>query len=471
MARVSNTLESVVETCRQGFLTSVTFRTEKWKLSQLHGLYQLLLDLRGDILEALSQDFNITKAAYETELAIVLRDIANHYLNAQNNLIIPPWKATNKPVSVHLPAGVSIILSKSSNPLRFGLAPLAACIVAGNSTILGTESTNSRFFTLLSEKISHYLDSETVHVMQGFRLEDLASTKVDRIFILDEKPDRYGNILSMPNASFQSTILGFSLAIVDDGEKMVHKVTEEIWHSFTKAESLTPERLTAFFVRKDHRETFTKVFKEHGRQYSSSNIAAEEITKEGFRHWESGVYQCELVQLLQNSGNRRAPLFSALNTARNSGILLILFYTSLEQVMDALSTLEIIPLQIALLSPDSRSTASYVEKWTKSKAFSVGSIRSIVPVCMPPRTLLLEHSETLFPATLFGEARAISSGIRETPLSISTALLYGKEVVKPVPSDPNQTMEFFGYMNRVFKLLGVALGCFALGGAWFRWFR
>lgn len=68
-------------------------------------------------------------------------------------------------------------------------------------------------------------------------------------------------------------------------------------------------------------------------------------------------------------------------------------------------------------------------------------------------------SETLFPIRFFGKTRisVFGPGI-ESHLSFEAALKYMHKIVKAPREAPNQTSEFFGYMQRVFMGTGLVIG-------------
>ncbi|EOA87926.1 uncharacterized protein SETTUDRAFT_27863 [Exserohilum turcica Et28A] len=164
MADNSKSTSSVTRACRTAFLTTATYRDSRWRLEQLHGLHQLLVNAREELITALGKEC-------DREYTLLLQDLARHYLNTLKPNASPPRQSlAGAAVTRSLPVGVSLILANSANPLRYALAPLASCIAAGNAVILATESKCSRFFAVLSEKASQYLDPQAVHILPAIDL-------------------------------------------------------------------------------------------------------------------------------------------------------------------------------------------------------------------------------------------------------------------------------------------------------------
>lgn len=202
MANNSKSTVSLARACRSSFLTAVTFRNNRWKLHQLHGLHQLLLDAGQELISALAEglvpyfclkheltlriEFSLPVASYEREYTLVLQDVASHYLSAVEASTSPQRTTGGTPSLRSLPVGVSLIITNSTNPFRFALAPLASSIAACNTVILATESKTSKFFTLLIEKAELYLDCQSIHIVQGLDLQDSIVNEVDHICILGE---------------------------------------------------------------------------------------------------------------------------------------------------------------------------------------------------------------------------------------------------------------------------------------------
>lgn len=138
---------------------------------------------------------------------------------------------------------------------------------------------------------------------------------------------------------------------------------------------LAPERLTAVFIRhEDFRafaESFSTVFENN--DHSSKSDPSNELTGLGLRPFAGETtYQAELSHLIQS----KYGISRAIEAASRAGVLLVLLYTSLDQVIDSISNAEI--LQLSLLAPESEANVGYFERWTRSKVFSVGSIRSVI---------------------------------------------------------------------------------------------
>ena len=89
-------------------------------------------------------------------------------------------KVSSKPQ----PYGVALIVTNSTNPIRFGLAPLASAIAAGNTVILcSPEKRNSTFFSVLEELIDDYMDTSAIHLISDCSIDGLSAKEVDRLTV------------------------------------------------------------------------------------------------------------------------------------------------------------------------------------------------------------------------------------------------------------------------------------------------
>lgn len=413
MSNGSKSTASAARVCRSAFLTAITFRNDRWKLDQLRGLYQLLLNSREELISALAEglslqvdlvfrlilgiEFLIPIASYEREYTVALQDIAFHYLNIVEASTSSEPRLPRTASLRSIPLGVSLILTKSNNPFRYALAPLAASIAAGNTVVLATSSKSSRFFTLLSEIAGLYLDSHAIHIIQGLALGDPIFNEVDHVYILgecscevlfsnlslidstDEQQRPYSDILCSHSAAFHSTVSGFNIVVVDEGGKTASEETQKIYRSYMLPR-LAPERLDAVCIQHRDSQTFAESFsKTFKKRNPDPEFDPEKLTELGIVAFAGNSYKAELSNLVQSSTRSKSAIVDAIRAADRAGVLLVLLYTSFEQVMDGISGLGIPPLQVALLAPASDSHVRYVEKWTRSKAFSVGSIRSVIP--------------------------------------------------------------------------------------------
>ncbi|KAE8446423.1 hypothetical protein EG329_012028 [Mollisiaceae sp. DMI_Dod_QoI] len=472
MANNSMSAVSAAHACRAAFLTAVTFRNDRWKLHQLHGLHQLLLDTREELISALAEEFSLPIAGYEREYTLLLQDIAWHYVHISKGSTTSQQRLSGTASLQSLPVGVSLILTNSTNPFRYALAPLASSIAAGNTVILATESKSCQFFTLLSEKAKLYLDSQSVHFLQELDLQDPIFDEVDQVYIIDKQPIRYSHLLSSPIATFHSTVLGFNLAVVDDGMKVTSELTKKLYDAFTLPHSLAPEKLTAAFIKHGEIQAFAKSFSTtFGKNSLGLKFDSKELTALGLVPFVGDTYQAELSHLAQSSTCPKSALFEAIKTADWAGVLLVLLYTSFDQVIDAISALEMTPLQVALLAPTSKSHVSYFERWTRSKVLSVGNIQSVIPPVIQPGIPLSSKSlQPFFPPVVFGQLRLKVWGEQSETPTMSSVQSRNKMLIKPLASEPNQTMEFFGYMKRVFIGTGIVIGGgIIVAGLWMRY--
>ncbi|KAI5859644.1 hypothetical protein GGS23DRAFT_600170 [Durotheca rogersii] len=303
--------------------------------------------------------------------------------------------------------------------------------------------------------------------------------EADHLLILDEGPRRYySSILSRPDAYFCTTESGPNLAVVGSGGNL-QAVVQEIAQSHKLEHGLAAERLTAVFVREENTQTLARELTRLESHQSRPGADSRELETLGFRLLGADAYQCELSRLLRWPEHSLAPVVRA---ARKSDALFVLLYTYLDQVMDAISRLESLPSQVAFLAPESEASAQYLEQWSRSKMFSLGSIRSVIPpgvltnermrtnvVIASGKPLGFQDQETLFPPTTFGEVREIVSGRHVPAPSLQSVQAQNKGVIRAVAPDPNQTMEFFGYVICALTYSSVILGGLALGGVYIRY--
>ena len=80
------------------------------------------------------------------------------------------------------PSGVSLILSNDVNFIRYGLAPLAASIAAGNSVILAS-SLKSSIASRLQQEVDNYMDSDAIFFVPGVTAADVEIDRVNHISV------------------------------------------------------------------------------------------------------------------------------------------------------------------------------------------------------------------------------------------------------------------------------------------------
>ena len=137
-------------------------------------------------LLTLKPDYGLASITYERELALVVEDIAALIKIANAEPAKPPMTKTRygNIAEVLLPRGVSMIASRSDNPLRFAIAPLAASIAARNTIVLIVLEP-SKFVNVLRSCARKYLDSLAIHIEQVNDLKIEIDT-VDHILVIGE---------------------------------------------------------------------------------------------------------------------------------------------------------------------------------------------------------------------------------------------------------------------------------------------
>lgn len=176
----------------------------QWKLKQIHGTYRFLMDNREDIISILSRGIfscfhrviimhtlirvedNVSSEVYERQFAFLIKDIATHIQNVSspatpqsNATLLGATRTSLKPV------GVSLILTNSSNPLRFAIAPFVASLAAGNVVILALlEKAGSAFSRLLTDKLPHYVDRTAVFVTSQINMDQIQLQSIHHLLII-----------------------------------------------------------------------------------------------------------------------------------------------------------------------------------------------------------------------------------------------------------------------------------------------
>jgi aldehyde dehydrogenase (NAD+) len=172
-----------------------TFRRRKtipasWRRQQLKRLAAMLRENEAVFAGALYSD--LKKSAFESyfsETGFVLSEI-RHALKHLSKWMRPSAVAT-PPVLlparskiVHQPLGVALILGAWNYPLMLTLAPLAACMAAGNCAVVKPSELAPAVSAAMAEWIPRYLDNDAVVVVEGGVSEttELLKLKFDKIF-------------------------------------------------------------------------------------------------------------------------------------------------------------------------------------------------------------------------------------------------------------------------------------------------
>ena len=102
---------------------------------------------------------------YEHEFAILMQHLARFVATVQEATSRGQSHLQSGQVSTtSIPSGISLIISNSDNPIRFGLVPFAASIAAGNTVVLA-HSTGDKALELLQSKLARHLDNDALHIV------------------------------------------------------------------------------------------------------------------------------------------------------------------------------------------------------------------------------------------------------------------------------------------------------------------
>lgn len=189
-----------------------------------------------------------------------------------------------------------------------------------------------------------------------------------------EDPGSYGELLKQSNAQFINTNGGSSLVVVDEGAKSHDEIAKEIDLSFS-FDGLRPQAVSAVFIRDDESSKFQSSF---NRVQSSLKASDQVISSTGFERFSSHSVKVELATI-STSGKKGSGLQEAISKAAEAGMLLVIIYGTLDQVIDAIGHLKDAPDYLTLLAPYSKANSDYFERWTASKFYSLGSIAALNP--------------------------------------------------------------------------------------------
>ena len=195
--------DDAIDSARASWRSNVTVADKRWALRQLHGLYNLLLENRDEIIKdchggeymtslipvsrRLTQAFTVCsqpRILIEQEFALVIDDIAAHlsYVKAKDAVGTSQGTRFGNLSIYSQPCGVSLIISNSQYILRHAIAPLASSIAANNVVILASTKP-SKAFSRLQREASKHLDTSTIHIVSDI-IDAIQPEKFDRVLIL-----------------------------------------------------------------------------------------------------------------------------------------------------------------------------------------------------------------------------------------------------------------------------------------------
>ena len=178
-------MQTAISKLRDFFSTGATLPTAA-RISSLKSLKQEILRRESDISDALAADLG--KSAFEsymTEIGIAVTEI-NYAIKHLPRWVKPRRRRT--PITLfpgrsrilYEPFGVALIMSPWNYPFNLTIAPLAACIAAGNCAVIKPSAYSPHSSRILSEIITAALP-DTAAVITGGREQNAA--------LLDQKFD------------------------------------------------------------------------------------------------------------------------------------------------------------------------------------------------------------------------------------------------------------------------------------------
>lgn len=137
----------------------------------------------------MSAEYKISRRDFEQELGYILRDVSRHYsIVEETTRKGVDQSSTPGSGPQYLPVGVSLVLVKTANPIRFIFGSLASNISAGNTVVLATTEVHDSVFTFLQPVLGQFLDKEAILAVKGVELLPALLDKIDLISIFGENP-------------------------------------------------------------------------------------------------------------------------------------------------------------------------------------------------------------------------------------------------------------------------------------------
>ncbi|CAK7210482.1 hypothetical protein SEUCBS140593_000839 [Sporothrix eucalyptigena] len=439
---MASDLKSAVATARAAWLSNVTVADSNWATRQLHGLSNLLLEHRDDLVSTLVKVYGHNRDVWERELAIVQLDIVAHLksLNVKNKTLN---KKSSKKLSAisKTPRGVSLIITKSENPLRHAIAPLAASIASRNAVVLAVIEDND-VVQLFKDNAAAHLDKFALQLVSLDGGDVPSLPPYDHVLICDELPDRWSKFLaSTVPSTFLSTIAGYSLVIVPEG--LVRG--PDVAHLVVNARSgIRPfDGVDAVFVHQASFDAVMNLVSTDGGSFVASrdNKAPPGLTQVSgtVLAWHPGQQSFSGVGVE-----------NAIAVARQRSALLLINSSSTEEIVDSINKLENVAQLTVIGAPNDKATADYIEQWTSSARFSTSSIPMVTPMT---DTGFEQPNGTLFPSSLFSNTRLITHGKQNAlPGDVKKMrALYEKAIPVLKPEHPGGRIDFFVQVEYAIK--------------------
>ncbi|RYC80440.1 hypothetical protein BFJ63_vAg16676 [Fusarium oxysporum f. sp. narcissi] len=364
---------------------------KRWKLKQLHSLYQLIIDHRDEIIASLST--SIPKHVHEQEFARLVGDISQHIslVSEVGSHSSTEFSFVGKFDVVYRPVGRNLIVSGHVNPVRWILGPLAASLADGNVTIIATTTRNKAFVSFLSREWHRYLDRDSVFLTTSFAESELDLDEIDkatiygqfvmylaillcetfmltRLPLTDTSIDAYRNILSSPKVRFVETSdVGLNAVLISEGKKLWPQIGNEIERALNLEVS---DRLHVVFVREEDAKPLEAALKQSVTTVALSDLVGKQAGTD---------------------------LGSRIELVKEEGSLLVVVGKSLEGFADALIRLSNPIAQLAILGPHASKVYEFVRRWVPTRLVSVDSI---CPIALPGMLQLWVWKITLLTSSL-----------------------------------------------------------------------
>ncbi|KJC65473.1 aldehyde dehydrogenase family protein [Agreia bicolorata] len=165
-------------------------RSLRWRMEQLNGLRDFLLERGPELERALRDDLAKNPSESQlTEIGVVLAEVS-HTISSLKSWLRPrsvpvPLALAPASASVMLePLGVVLIISPWNYPVQLLLAPLVGALAAGNAVVLKPSELAPATSAVMARFLPRYLDDRSVIVVEGGVDEttDLLAERFDHIF-------------------------------------------------------------------------------------------------------------------------------------------------------------------------------------------------------------------------------------------------------------------------------------------------
>lgn len=185
----SSSIPELITAVRARFDSGHT-RSIRWRLQQLGGLRDFLIERAPELERALRDDLAKNPSESQlTEIGVVLAEVS-HTMSSLRSWLRPrrvavPLALAPASASVLLePLGVVLIIAPWNYPVQLLLAPLVGALAAGNAVVLKPSELAPSTSAVMARFLPRYLDERAVLVVEGAVDEttELLSQKFDHIF-------------------------------------------------------------------------------------------------------------------------------------------------------------------------------------------------------------------------------------------------------------------------------------------------